>query len=78
LAVPSSQNTDRAPRHPIEEKAGPAPAFFIFHRQAAARCCHRALVLQQTVDGLQGTLENPARSSYVPSTSIGVRSRFSG
>jgi hypothetical protein len=27
LAVPSSQNTDRATRHPIEEKAGPAPAF---------------------------------------------------
>jgi len=33
---------------------------------------------QQTVDGLQGTLEIRARSSYVLNAPIGVRSRFSG
>jgi hypothetical protein len=31
---------------------------------------------QQTVDGLQRTLEIGARSSYVPKAPIGVRSRF--
>jgi hypothetical protein len=31
---------------------------------------------QQTVDGLNGTLEIHTRSSYVPHSPIGVRSRF--
>jgi hypothetical protein len=31
---------------------------------------------QQTVDGSQRALEMSARSSYVPNSAIGVRSRF--
>jgi len=34
------------------------------------------LPAQQTVDGLQAALEMSARSSYVPSSPIGVRSGF--
>jgi len=33
-------------------------------------------ISQQTVDGLQGALEIRARSSYVPNSPIGVRSRL--
>jgi hypothetical protein len=33
-----------------------------------------AAIAQQTVDGLHGTLEIRNRSSYVPSSPIGVRS----
>jgi hypothetical protein len=52
------------------EKAGFAPAFLLvrrFHTPAPRRS-------QQTVDGLHGVLEIPARSSYVPNSPIGVRS----
>jgi hypothetical protein len=41
-------------------------------------CCllpPKRLTIQQTVDGLQRALEIAVRSSYVPSSPIGVRSR---
>jgi hypothetical protein len=43
---------------------------------AAACCCHRALVPQQTVDGLHVALEIRSRSSYVPNITTGVRSQL--
>src|SRR5271169_2587287 len=43
----------------------------LFYCFAAAGCCHCVGVIQQTVDGLQGTLEILPRSSYVPSAKIG-------
>jgi hypothetical protein len=46
------------------EKAGLAPAF-LFVRQAHSGAANP--FPQQTVDGLWGTLEIRARSSYVPS-----------
>jgi hypothetical protein len=65
-------------------KAGLAPAFlfayFFSCSSGAVACCrhHAGLQLpaQQTVDGLQAALEMSARSSYVPSSPIGVRSGF--
>jgi hypothetical protein len=53
------------------------------HSGGPAACCrHYAAVLagtrgaiQQTVDGLNAALEIESRSSYVPSSPIGVRSR---
>jgi hypothetical protein len=61
-------------------KAGLAPAFLlcVFNRRPAARCCHLAFFIQQTVDGLHATLEILSRSSYVPSLPTGVRSPLSG
>jgi hypothetical protein len=66
-----------------EQKAGLAPAFLFWFQR---RCCllppsrHGFAVksgaIQQTVDGLHGTLEIESRSSYVPSAPIGVRSGF--
>jgi hypothetical protein len=64
------------------KKAGLAPAFLStpFEKSVAA-CRHWVVfdsVIQQTVDGLHGTLEIPSRSSYVLSLPTGVRSPLSG
>jgi hypothetical protein len=65
------------------EKAGLAPAFLVYviNRRlltAAAISAFFRYAFQQTVDGLQGTLEIPSRSSYVPNLPTGVRSPLSG
>jgi hypothetical protein len=64
------------------KKAGLVPAFLPapFEMPVAA-CCHWAVfdgAIQQTVDGLHGTLEILSCSSYVPSLPIGVRSQSTG
>jgi hypothetical protein len=56
-------------------KAGLAPAFLFASRPSCCLLPPKRLMIQQTVDGLQRALEIPARSSYVPSSPIGVRSR---
>jgi hypothetical protein len=60
----------------IREKAGLAPAFLLraLFALRGRRCCLLPPITQQTVDGSHGTLEMSARSSYVPSSPIGVRS----
>jgi hypothetical protein len=56
------------------KKAGLAPAFCL----PLACNMPAPAAPQQTVDGLQGALEIAARSSYVPSSPIGVRSAGCG
>jgi hypothetical protein len=63
------------------EKGRSFAGLFCLRSSGAVACCrHHAPALQlhaqQTVDGLQAALEMSARSSYVPSSPIGVRSRF--
>jgi hypothetical protein len=48
------------------------PGFFAALLPAAAIARLKPDAVQQTVDGLNGTLEILARSSYVPSVPIGV------
>jgi hypothetical protein len=57
------------------EKAGLAPAFLLASGQSCCLLPPKRRVIQQTVDGLQRALEIAARSSYVPNSPIGVRSR---
>jgi hypothetical protein len=60
------------------EKAGLAPAFLFVATFYLARHCHLLPLKpapQQTVDGAQGVLEILSRSSYVPNSPIGDRSR---
>jgi len=67
----------QAPEFLEYEKAGLAPAF-LFTLICCDDVCERAPkpASQQSVDGLWGTLEIRRRSSYVPNSPIGVRSRF--
>jgi hypothetical protein len=46
------------------------------HRIESGASFARNAIPQQTVDGLQRALEIRARSSYVPNSPIGVRSRL--
>jgi hypothetical protein len=59
----------------LPRKAGLAPAFLFAARRSCCLLPPKRGAIQQTVDGLQRALEIGVRSSYVPSSPIGVRSR---
>jgi hypothetical protein len=60
----------------LPRKAGLTPAFLVAAQRSCCLLPPKRLMIQQTVDGLQRALEIAARSSYVPSSPIGVRSRL--